>query len=215
MCIMWFVDLINENLCCFFHKRIEVIFRCLFAAFSGQVKNENAPCTVFDIQCQKAFFHIHTFCDICQSLCIDRISRFSIAADSFCHVDFQDLLFRIRFVPRSSFQKFQIDTHLTHRSLHIIAAHIKIFFQILWIAFFHFTIRISCWEMGVVEDPDFHLVFFCFRKNQIQIAPPLISNEVRMRACLYAHPFHPTFCYLVHIFTQYRMFFSMLPKKWI
>lgn len=74
--------------------------------------------------------------------------RLSIAADSFCHVDFQDLLFRIRFVPRSSFQKFQIDTHPTHRSLHIITAHSKIFFQILWIAFFHFTIRISCWEMG-------------------------------------------------------------------
>ena len=215
MCIVRFINLVNENLRCFFYKWIKVIFCRVLAAFSRQIQNKNAPCAVFDIQCQKAFFHIHAICNIRQCLCINRISVLCVSIASFCHVDFQDFLFRIRFVPRSSFQKFQIDTHLTHRSLHIIATHIQIFLQILWIAFFYFSIRISCWEMGVVKDPDFHLVFFCFRKNQIQIAPPLISNEVRMRACLYAHPFHPTFCYLVHIFTQYRMFFSMLPKKWI
>ena len=73
--------------------------------------------------------------------------------------------------------------------------------------------RISAGKSAVVKNPHLHPQLFRFRDNNIQITPPAIAQEIRMRPGLHDKAVDAAFPHPMHFFFQYRFRFPVLPEK--
>ena len=215
MCIMRFIHLVNQNMSRLFYQRVQVIGSGFFPALSCLVHNKNTMCPLRNIQCQKTVFHIHILCNIHKRIRFQRIIFFRPLIQTLCHVYAQYFFTFIRPLPRTAFQEAEINPCPFHRPLHIIAAHIQIPFQILRIILFNPAIGKPRREMGIIQNPKFHIKFFRFFQEKIHIFPPAIRYELRMGPCFNTYTFYPDGRNFLHILAKHAVGFPMLPEKWI
>ena len=75
------------------------------------------------------------------------------------------------------------------------------------------AVGISGWKVGIIKDPDFHVLLSCFIEDNIHILPPFLTAEVRMRSRFDADRLAAGIVYDLHHLSEHAFIFTMLPEE--